>query len=74
MINGGTLVARIIAVWLLILVLSIGLLFGISSALGGTDSDAALAITLCLVIIVQVSLILAIVIIFAYGEFKKKNN
>jgi hypothetical protein len=68
--NGGTVVARIFAVWLLILVLSIGLLFGFSSAFGGS-SEAGLAVMLCLVIIVLLSLILAIVIIFAYREYNK---
>ena len=63
-ITGGTVIARIISIWLLVLFLSFLLLFAGGVLLGGSDGDASLE-AFVFIIFLQSSLILSIVIYFA---------
>lgn len=72
MINGSTVIARIFAIWLLILAGGFALLFAIGVFIGGSDANGLAVLEgLVLILVLEVSLILAIVIYFAVREFRK---
>jgi hypothetical protein len=72
MTNGSTVIARIIAIWLLILAVGYVLLFAIGEVIGGSDANGlAILEGLVFILVLEVSLILAIVIYFAVRAFRR---